>query len=96
MHLESPTSFKCEFGGCEKAFANKYALSNHLKTHDLNTFKCDICLTVLKNKINFEKHKKKHFAGKSFECSKCEVKFSDVQSLKAHTIKQHFMNKMEN
>ena len=59
---------------CEKKYATKASLENHLKIHlglDEKPYKCDVCQAAFGNESNFEVHKRIHMVQETFKCDDC-------------------------
>jgi KRAB domain-containing zinc finger protein len=85
IHSEK-RSFKCEFGGCDKAFKISQSLRVHKVTHSgLKPYQCQIC----ENWFSAKKGLKSHIQGvhkkeKSHACSQCDKSFFKSWDLKLH------------
>ena len=62
----------------------------HPKLDDIPTFKCTSCAFVTSNANHFRVHKLKHTS--SFDCNKCSAKFTSLNPLIRHKIKEHVDN----
>ena len=79
----SKASAECEI--CSRAFS-KERLKFHMKLHDtLNSFTCDKCAKVFRNKPALEKHMtNNHLSEKKFTCATCGKSFKKLTILKQH------------
>lgn len=75
---------------CQKAYASKYDLQRHLKTHEIGQHACDLCHKVFKMRSYLLQHKKSH--SKTFMCQFCGKTFSNCASLSRHR-KTHEKNR---
>ncbi|KAI8124146.1 Zinc finger protein 208 [Lucilia cuprina] len=85
LHI-NPEIYKCDI--CGKPSSNKYGLKLHkraLHAETQQTFECEICQKIFKQKQNFERHKLIHATGnKDFKCEECGKTYVLEVQLKAH------------
>ena len=87
---EKAARHRCKI--CDKDFANSSALSNHKKSHDVDSksqrFLCDICKRVFNHPSNLRRHIKHvhtdDYASRKYACDKCGKKFKEASILKTH------------
>ena len=90
-HPEPSSPVECPV--CHKKYNNNY-MRDHLKSHNSDAFKCDICEKLFSSRSNLSKHKRKHnpdyvprpserkCAGpKRHECEECQKKFDTPTAL---------------
>lgn len=84
VHAGFPNQFKCDI--CQKGFANKKYLSNHIKKiHELqNVVVCAVCGKSLAGPSSLRDHMNSHEGIKPYECSYCSKRFVKKNSLKCH------------
>ena len=59
-HPEPSSPVECPV--CHKKYNNNY-MRDHLKSHNSDAFKCDICEKLFSSRSNLSKHKRKHNPG---------------------------------
>ncbi|KAG8227091.1 hypothetical protein J437_LFUL007428 [Ladona fulva] len=72
----------CRF--CEKVFAKKISLYQHLQIHVIGKNVCLQCGRIFPDHSEFQKHQDKHRLAKSWKCDECDEKFSRRQQYMMH------------
>ena len=81
--------FKCH---CGKAYSSKKALYDHNKivhSETKETFSCDVCGKVLRDKYKLKYHMMVHSEKRNFKCSHCSTEFKGGENLRRHVLKFH-------
>ena len=74
---------KCDV--CEKKFARKRDLENHIRVHTGDKpFMCEWCGKTCSQLANLQKHERIHTGVKPYSCPVCLKPFSDLSSLTRH------------
>ena len=83
--------FACDRGDCGKRLMNRGLLRTHLQMHDNDLYKCHFCpwTGVKAERTRISIHLNIHFQIRSVECSFCNAKFYDRQSLSRHEEVKH-------
>lgn len=81
IHLpeDMKTVFECFI--CHATFPERYKLRRHIRRHNPNLVKCNVCDAMLSTQ-NFARHAKSHSDVCPFSCSFCEKKFKFAIRLK--------------
>lgn len=80
--------FKCEFDGCDKAFASTMNLSWHLDTHNgIKKYQCKTCGKTFGLSGSLRNHEETHII-ENAQCKICNKTYKNHQMLKLH-IKRH-------
>jgi len=74
--------FKCD--ECDKDFASKNHLQQHIKTHSSYAHKCNQCGKMYNTVKNMKEHIKVMHSEKRLECDECEKLFSTISKLNYH------------
>ncbi len=85
-------AFRCSFDGCDKSFAGKAQLNQHLKLHEGQVNLCDQCGKTLSRKGDLINHKKQvHSDSRPFQCTidGCDKSFKLKHSLTQHLKQVH-------
>ncbi|XP_064101078.1 zinc finger protein 226-like [Macrobrachium nipponense] len=72
---------------CCKTFRQLNHFNMHKQIHTERSFKCDICLEILKSNSSLKSHMKKHLGVKNYVCNVCPAAFHSKYELKIHNIK---------
>ncbi|OMJ87688.1 hypothetical protein SteCoe_10532 [Stentor coeruleus] len=76
---------KCDI--CEKEYANKSVLKQHMKTHlPSKPWKCDLCPREFSQKSKLIEHVNRHQGTPPFTCSNCGKGFYQKDRLKTHEL----------
>ena len=88
VHRKNP-AFQCMVKNCGKWFHQKWELTRHIKKHDGDEFKCDICdfTTNLEKKI--KEDNRKHSDDYLYVCVVCNKGFRYWSGLKRHRDCEH-------
>lgn len=73
--------FQCQL--CQKKFAARKTLDNHLNTH-FGSYSCQKCGYKAHNMKNLKVHENTHSTVKKYCCNKCEKQFAISSSLSRH------------
>uniref|UniRef100_A0A8C4JTQ3 Transcriptional repressor CTCFL-like n=1 Tax=Dromaius novaehollandiae TaxID=8790 RepID=A0A8C4JTQ3_DRONO len=91
LHSYMAVAVKCSY--CEAAFHERYALTQHKKTHrNEKRFRCDQCSYACKQERCLLVHKRTHTGEKPFTCLCCGKSFRRKQLLTVHFRKHHDSN----
>jgi KRAB domain-containing zinc finger protein len=85
LHIQHPevTPFKCT--SCDKAFSQKWALNNHLRSHcEEKKFRCDECEKKFITQRRLDAHLICHRGEKPFRCLYCEKVFRTKAHMTLH------------
>ncbi|XP_052773584.1 zinc finger protein 311-like isoform X3 [Mya arenaria] len=80
------SKWSCET--CGKAFARKYTLGRHLKSHERDQIKCTTCSQYFQNEQQLSEHNEK-FHSVCFMCESCSTVFGRKSTLMKHIQTQH-------
>lgn len=70
---------------CEKTFAKKHNLDNHVRTHTGDKpYSCSTCKKSFSQKSVLYRHQKTHTGDKPFSCSTCKKLFTRKSTLNIH------------
>ncbi|KAK4095784.1 hypothetical protein N658DRAFT_94956 [Parathielavia hyrcaniae] len=81
--------FACDIPGCNKMFAEKKNLANHLRSHTGESpYECPYCNRSFTQSVNLKAYTNRHTGERPYECSECPKAFPQLSNLKAH-VKTH-------
>lgn len=80
----SDKPFYCNFPGCDKSFAVKWAARSHMKIHSEKKHCCNFCDNKFHQKFQMESHIKFVHLGMSYDCKICGKRFENKYLLKYH------------
>jgi len=84
------TLFLCDIEGCQQAFAHKWSLKRHMRTHLGHvTHSCNVCGLGFVQKCSRDRHQATHSHIKPHKCSFCYAAFKLPEYLKQHKLKTH-------
>lgn len=84
-HKNERKQFPCKY--CEKSFARKYKLNEHMMTHnDDKPYACRTCNKGFSSNTNLRTHQMIHAVNKPFICYLCPKGFARKVSLTAHLL----------
>ena len=97
VHHEKQNVRKCKFEGCEKTFANGFALSKHMQHHKKEPFVCDICGKDFRQKGNLRIHTIREHTSEaeqqklSYKCEEPGCEFTAIRKdmVQAHVKRTH-------
>lgn len=72
---------------CEQAFESTKVLKSHNRaehSHLICEYKCSVCGQTFKSPTDFSQHKYTHIGELPFECQYCNLRFSQLSTLKGH------------
>jgi len=89
----SEGKFGCDFPGCTKAYAKKYTLNRHKKTHLASSaYVCRWCSKPFVDNSSLTRHERSHSGWKPFQCPyqlTCGKRFAESNNLKQHIMRMH-------
>ena len=81
--IKKVKQFQCT--QCPKRFCSTTSLNFHIKSHEAEIIKCDVCNYQSNDKFRVKNHiKAVHQQEKLFECKYCKAKYSDKYRLSEH------------
>lgn len=89
-------SFPCSEEGCDKIYARKASLINHLKTVHMicppdgpPSYTCEVCQKVVLTRGNLQIHMRTHTGERPFKCDLCEKAYHAKRYLQWHIQTAH-------
>ena len=83
-HYDNTFRYKCPIPNCQSSFTGKYLLNLHLRVHNNDFDRCRYCPFKYIVPLDYQKHLKKHFGIKDFECDQCDKVFLSIGQLNKH------------
>lgn len=81
--VKKSRTYECHL--CDKQFAHKSSLVNHIRLHSgERPFECDNCGKTFTLSSNLRRHARYHSGEKPFECDNCGKRFTRKSDLKVH------------
>ena len=81
---EKMSQYKCPTAACRSSFAHQGDLEKHMRMHNNDFERCQYCPFKYIFAQNYQKHLKRHFGIKDFECDKCGRLFHTSGQLNRH------------
>ena len=76
--------YKCPLSSCQSSFERENLLNLHLRIHKNDFSQCYYCPFKYIFPNDYQKHLKKHFGIKDFECDQCAKTFNSMSQLNRH------------
>uniref|UniRef100_G3P1Q5 Zinc finger protein 646 n=1 Tax=Gasterosteus aculeatus TaxID=69293 RepID=G3P1Q5_GASAC len=74
--------FKCD--ECGRGYRHAGSLANHKKTHEVGSFRCNICAKENSNALALKSHLRSHTYQKKYSCAECGKAFRLATQLTTH------------
>ena len=87
QHMQTHTAKPHQCTQCNKRFAHKSTLTNHIRTHTgEKPYKCDECGKAFRQLSSLSDHKRGHTGEKPYKCDECDWAFRQSHSLTDHKL----------